>query len=156
MQAVYSYPKFKLGLYHLILSEPEEASIIRSAGALPLLSTNEIMNGLHDLGVEAVQKGWMPQLRLFFKYMDKEWIPKIPVLSVKNSKHRTNNISETTNRPFNKFVKVSNLSCFNVLKAFVRLNERYTLDLESLKNPGLSVSRVVKSQRFAMTSISSD
>jgi len=115
LQAVYSYPKYKLGLYHLIKTEEEVNSIVRAAGALPLLPTGEILCGLFDLGQEAVDKGWMPQLRLFFKYLEKEWVRKIPVLSVWKSKHRTNNIAESTNRSFNKQVKVSSPSVFTVL-----------------------------------------
>ncbi|KAK3914296.1 Phosphatidylglycerol--prolipoprotein diacylglyceryl transferase [Frankliniella fusca] len=139
--AVFAYPKNKLGLFHLIKTKPVVASIIRSAGALPLLPTQLIQIGLLALGNEALEKGWMPQLKLFFKYLEKEWIPKTSVLSVMNSAHRTNNIAETVNRSFNKFVKVANPSCFSVLRAFTRLNDKYTVDLQTLNDPIVALGR---------------
>lgn len=107
--------KTKLDLYELIKDEEEVASIVRSVGALPLLPADDIKNGLVDLGNEAVEKGWMAELRPFFKYMNKEWMPKVPILSVMDSDHRTNNVSESGNRGFNKQVKVSNPSCYQVI-----------------------------------------
>lgn len=117
-QAVFLHARKKLGLYELVKEEEEVASIIRAAGALPLLPTNEIEQGLEDLGHETVDKGWMPELKDFFKYMVKEWIPKVPVLSVKDSVHRTNNGSESANRGFNKAVGTSNPNCFQVIRKY--------------------------------------
>lgn len=111
--------KTKLNLRELINEEEEVASIVRSAGALPLLPTEEIEAGLRNLGEEAAEKGWMPQLKPFFKYMDKEWMPKVDILSVADSDHRTNNVSESGNRGLNKELKASNPSCFQVVGKYL-------------------------------------
>ena len=86
-----SHARNKLGLYQLVKDEEEVASIVRSAGALPLLPSDDIEGGLEDLGLEAQDKGHMRPLRPFFPYMVREWMPKVPVLSVKDSNHRTTN-----------------------------------------------------------------
>lgn len=110
--------KNNLGLQDLIQEEEEVASIVRSMGALPLLETEDIEAGLIDLGHEAVEKGWMPELKPLFKYMAKEWLPKVHILSVIDSDHRTNNVSESSNRSLNKELKASTPSCFQVISNF--------------------------------------
>lgn len=119
-QAVYRMAKTKLSLRELINEEEEVASIVRSVGALPLLPAEDIKAGLTDLAEEAVETGWMHELKPFFKYMAKEWLPKVPILSVIDSEHRTNNASESSNRSLNKELK-SNPSCFQVVGKFYRV-----------------------------------
>lgn len=136
--AIFRMARNKLGLYQVVKDEEEVASIIRSAGALPLLSTEDIEGGLIDLGEEAKEKGWMPLLKPFFKYMAKEWLPKVHILSVKDSVHRTNNASESSNRSFNRKLRAAKPSCYQVLGAILSLNDRATADkalLGQLKSP---------------------
>ncbi|KAJ1521801.1 hypothetical protein ONE63_003436 [Megalurothrips usitatus] len=115
--AVFNKAK-QLGLSELIRTEPEVASIVRSLSALPLLPAEGIEDGLIELGWEARDKGWMLELRPLFQYMETEWIPKAQILSVKGSDNRTNNISESANRSFNRVVRISRPNSYQVIREY--------------------------------------
>lgn len=109
------HSKVILGLQPLVEAEEEVSSIVRASTALPLLPSDQIEDGLYDLGDEALEAGWMVQLRRLFEYLETEWLPKAEILSVHDAPHRTNNVSESGNRMFNKLFKTSRPGCFNVI-----------------------------------------
>lgn len=75
-------------------------SLIRSVCAVPLLPKALMERGVQTLISEAAQRGFFPLLNDFFEYYIGFWMaPHIKSrLSVFGMKHRTNNVSECSNK----------------------------------------------------------